>query len=147
MMPNELVSGDTAAASAPGASTNSEWMQQFVENQKGELALRAQELELNKQKDNNSFAFARDALKAQSEDRVHDRDCARKTRRDVLWLILAAVVVVASVVVVALWRDKEQVAMEIIKDAMLFLTGGAGGYGISQARKRDDSPPAQTQVE
>jgi hypothetical protein len=143
-MASELVPADPGAGGQSGPTQ--EWMQQFVENQKQELTLRAQELDLNKQKDNNSFAFAREALKAQSEDRVHERDCTRKTRRDVLWLILAAVIVVAAVVVIALWRDKEQVAMEIIKDGMLFITGGAGGYGISQAKKREDAP-TQQQIE
>jgi hypothetical protein len=142
-MSNDIVPKSGGNPPPPNNPPSPAWFGQFLENQKTELSLKAQELELQKQKDANSFAYAEKALGAQERDRTHERECSRKTRKDLYFLVLGIVVIIAALVGVAMWLGKDQVALEIVKAVIYLLSGGAGGYGLGRAKtKNHASDPA-----
>jgi Flp pilus assembly protein TadB len=122
-----------------------ELLERFVENQGKDLAVRAQELEIEKQKDNNSLEFGKLSLAAQERDRTHDRECGRKVQRDRLIAVLTVVLIFAALVFAALQLNKDAIAMELVKAVILVSAGAAGGYGYakSSARNAVDSPPTK----
>lgn len=115
-------------------------IEQLVKNQAFELELRARELDLQQQQDRHSFEFSRASLDAQIIDRQDERVFQRKQRRDAY--ILAAIISFAlcGVVAFAMWANKDQIALEIIKSVVLLLSGGAGGYAIGRHRAAKSSP-------
>ena len=129
----------------PAHSDQQQMFEQLLENQKQDLELRAQQLELDKQKDNNALAFGRDALKAQAEDRAHERELGRKTKRDVLWLVGVLAVMIVTVVIVAMCMDKDAIAQEVIKAVIYVGVGGAGGYGVGRAGRPKGDNQAQAE--
>ncbi|WP_031386489.1 hypothetical protein [Desulfonatronum thiodismutans] len=125
---------------------NADQISQFLENQRLEMDLRAQELALQKQHDNHGFEFSKKALDAQLTDRNQQRENALRLQRNVYVLIGGLSILAAAVVVAALWMDKESVAIEIIKTVALLIAGGVGGYGIrgiKESRMTQDQAPPQ----
>lgn len=110
-------------------------VERLVENQFKEIALRAQELELESQKDTNTLEYSKLALSAQERDREAERTASRNRQKDRLGFILAITVIVALLIGGALYLDKDQVALELVKAAILMLAGGAGGYGLARAQE------------
>lgn len=115
-----------------------EVFERFLENQKAELALRGQELEFAKSKDENALEFSKAALAAQERDRLHSRECERKIRKDKQLFLLLILVVLVALVGVALALGKDAVAMEIVKAIIYLSAGVAAGYGYA-SRKTEQS--------
>ncbi len=103
-------------------------LEQLIDNQTKELSLRAKEIDLNRQRDEHAYEFGREALQAQKEDRQNQREHNRIMQRNGLVLVGVIVVILTIIVIVALFLNKESVAMEIIKACAFFTTGGALGY-------------------
>jgi hypothetical protein len=114
---------------------------QLVQNQARELELRARELDLQQQQDRHSFEFSKEALTTQAQDRKDERLFQYRQRRNSYLLAVGIAVVVATMVSLAMWFNKDQVAMEIIKSIVLLLSGGGTGYAIGrhQAKKTTDA--------
>lgn len=97
----------------------------FLENQKKELELRAQELEITKQEELHNYDVTKLSLKAQTDSLENER----KHRRQLwsMWVKYGAFlsVVVASLVALALGLGKEQFILEIFR-AVFY-----GGFGAS----------------
>lgn len=110
------------------------WLQQLVDNQAKELELRSRELDLQKQQDSNNLDFAKESLAAQERDRKHARECERDKQKDRYWLVGAIVAALLLVVAVAVWKDKDQLAMEIVKAVAYLTAGAAGGYAAGRLR-------------
>jgi hypothetical protein len=132
------VSGEIARR-PDGPGVDPELLGQFVENQTKELEIRAQELDIQKQQDNNNLTWARENLAAQERDRAHERTCNRGRSRE--RMIFAAILVsfLCGVMIFAMWTGKDSIAMELVK-AVGFLTAGAvGGYGYGRSRGSETS--------
>lgn len=113
-----------------------ELIKDLVANQTRDLELRAQELDLQRQQDNHSFAFSQNALNAQLEDRNEQRKYETSLLKIRVFLIIVLFMLIASVIVFCLWKDKDTVAMEIIKALVYICSGGLGGYGIKAMENR-----------
>ena len=113
----------------------------FIKNQTKELEIRAFELELKKQQDTNSLSFSKDALAAQERDRKHERECERGKQRDRYGLVALLGVLLAAVLLGAMYLNKDELAKELIK-AMLYVAPSLlGGYALGKQaqKKKDDS--------
>ncbi|MEN6538909.1 MAG: hypothetical protein ABFC67_04790 [Mizugakiibacter sp.] len=117
-----------------GPPTDPKWLEQLVENQKQEIALKANELELEKQRDNNNLSWARESLAAQERDRKHERECQRDKQKDRQRFVLFLLGIIAAVVLVALWLGKDAVATEIAKAVVFVAAGSIGGYGYARSK-------------
>jgi hypothetical protein len=97
-----------------------------------ELTVSAQEIEVEKQKDDHLFELGKAALVAQAEDRKHERDFKVKEithhHRLVLWLTA----ILSALVLLTIYLGQPTVALEIAKGVGLLLAGGFGGYGLGQ---------------
>lgn len=111
-------------------------VEQLVENQTKELEIRAQELALQKQQDEHGFEFGKKALEAQLEDRKLHRDFSRLMQRNQNILVTVLSSMVAVVVILALWLNKEAIAMEIIKAIVYIFAGWFGGTGMSKKKAK-----------
>lgn len=112
----------------------------FLDNQTEELRLKATELELERQKDNNGFQFAQKSLVAQAEDRRHEREVDAKNRGRQLWLVFGVAALIVITVIVALVLDKEEVAKEIVKAVVFVAVGFLGGFGAARAKREKGAP-------
>ena len=123
---------------------NPELFKQFLENQKRELELKARDIELVKQRDNNNFEWAKKSLDVQAEDRKQERAYRIRATRNFFILIGIIVAGVIALLAFAIAMNKEQVALEVVKAVIFALGGGAGGYAIGKQRKvespQDTSP-------
>lgn len=109
-------------------------IEKFLENQSKELELRAQELALGQQKDNNAFQFGKEALAVKAADRRDQRLHEHKVRVATYWFVGAVVCAVFLLLTYALHLGRDTFALEIVKAVVFLLSGGAGGYGLAKAR-------------
>lgn len=116
-----------------------ELIQKFVDNQSKELMFKAQELEVEKQKDQNSLEYGKLALAAQERDRVHERECGRGEKKDQHRFIVWIAGVVALLIIAALFMDKDKIAEELVKVIVYIGAGVAAGYGLA-TRKKSGGP-------
>lgn len=116
-------------------------LEQILENQVRDFELKSRELDLEKQKDEHSYLYSKDALAAQERDRKHERECKRGERRDRYFLIFGVAAVVAILIGTALALGHKDVALELTKAVILIAAGAAGGYGLAK-KKQDDASSA-----
>jgi len=115
-------------------SLSPEIISQIVENQSKELELRAQEISIQKQIDNNSLEFSIKALEAQVTDRRLQRDYNKYLNRNHYFFISLLIIAIVTVIIISLYLDKEAIAIEIIKAIVFILAGGIGGYGLGNKK-------------
>ena len=115
-------------------------IEKFLDNQQTELQLRSKELDLQKINDQHSFEFSKTALEKETFDRAEQRKTFRECRKDGFFFISGLALLVTTVVIVAMWLGKDQIALEVLKDIIFLVSGGAGGYAIGKAKhdKTDD---------
>lgn len=124
----------------PRAPSQSELIAQFIKTQENELIIRAQELELKKQTDANSYEYAIKALDANVLDRQSERNHNQSVAKG--RYIFAGVVIVALFILfaIALFLNKDAIVMEIIKAILYITTGGIGGYSLAKTKGKSDPP-------
>ncbi|MFH0938513.1 MAG: hypothetical protein V1899_04425 [Planctomycetota bacterium] len=105
---------------------------EFLDNQTKELELRNRQLELEKQKDNHTFDWAKNSLDAQVIDREKDRIFRLISRRNSFVFVTIITALFIGLLVFALMMNKDQIALEIIKAVIFIITGGAGGYAVGR---------------
>lgn len=119
-------------------------IEQLVQNQTRELELRARELDLQQQEEHHNFEYAQAALAAQMQDRKDERRFRQRLRSNAYllagWIILAVVGLVGA----ALWFNKDQVALEIIKSIVLLLSGGGAGYALGRHQPPKSPSPSES---
>lgn len=120
---------------APGKDKD-QLVSQFLANQSKELAIRAQELELQKKQDQYSFEYATKALEAQAGDRQFERKHERRLSYVKYGFASLGVVAVAILCAYALFMKETALAKEIIQAAIYLFAGGAGGYAIGRNRSQ-----------
>lgn len=121
----------------PTGKSNNDLLAKFVENQHRELEFKAQELEFERQKDNNSLDYAKESLAAQERDRIHERDCKRNQRRDQQRMILWIAVLLVALILGAIYLGSEQIGLELAKALGFMAAGAVGGYGYARRSKQD----------
>lgn len=109
-------------------------LQKFIENQAEEIKLRAQEIELRRQTDKNSFEYAKLALEAQAKDLQSQRDTSKNSQTHQYFFITAITAITLVFILIALYFNKDQIVMEIIKAVIYFGGGGASGYVYGKYR-------------
>lgn len=121
-----------------------ELLKKFVDNQKTELAFKAQELEVEQQKDKNAFEYGKLALDAQERDRKDERQCARDEKKDQHKFVIWIAVVAAVLIIAALFMDKDKIAEELVKVIVYLGAGVAAGYGFAMKKKGSGGSSGQS---
>ncbi len=119
--------------------TNRDLVGKFLENQSRELEIRAEENALRAQQDKNSFEFSCKALEVRAADRREERNHQRYLRYAALGVGVLATLIVAILLGVCLYKDKDEIAMEIVKGSVFVGAGFLGGWGTAQLRKPEPS--------
>ena len=113
-------------------------LQQLIETQAKEQQLRSQELAIRAKEMEVQAQQASEILAAQERDRDKARTHARSMQRGPLICIGALVVAILIFIGWALYMNKDQTVMEIIRTLVSAGLGGLGGYGIGKAKKKPD---------
>ncbi|MGH7623656.1 MAG: hypothetical protein ACREMU_15040 [Gemmatimonadaceae bacterium] len=133
--------GSTPARALP-PTPSPELIQEFLRQQGAQIAIRQEELEIQKQELKNTHEYAQKSLDAQLEDRKDTRAERRSARRD-LFLFTGIIIFFLLVLMgYSVYRGSEDLAKEILKDVVLIVGGGMGGYSVGRRRKdiiREDS--------
>ncbi len=116
----------------------------FLKNQSRELEIRAEENTLRAQQDKNSYEFSCKALEIRAIDRREERNHQRYLRYAALGVAVLATLIVAILLVVCLYKDKDEIAIEIVKGAVFVGAGFLGGWGTAQLHKPEPSQRADS---
>lgn len=121
-----------------GDRPNQKFFERFLDNQTRELALKAQELELEKQREQNNTELSRAALEAQERDRAHERDSRRNERKDRHKAALGFLLIIAVLIGAAIYLGAKDIGIELIKSVGLLVAGAFGGYGYAKSKPQQD---------
>lgn len=104
------------------------------------LEVQAAQVELQKQNITEGYKYAADLITAQAGDRANEREHRRQVQRERMIFAGIIVLLLAGFVGYALYLNKDQIALEIIKAMAFIAAGGMGGYAIGryQARPQKD---------
>lgn len=116
-----------------------EWFGKFLEIQAKEIEERAEERKLRAQNEQNQFELAKLSLSAQERALAGENNSVTDRRRDTYMLIGFLVLLVIALVGIAMWLDKDAIAIEIVKAAVFLTAGGAGGYAVGRGKSRSES--------
>ena len=128
----ELVTPET------GAVHSQVVIEKWLENQTKEIETRQLEVDLQKQTDNHNFEYAKTALSAQATDSESKRIHASQRHKRTLIFAGFMAAALVSFLVYSLYSGKDQVALELIKGAILIASGGAGGYALGVRKTREE---------
>lgn len=120
---------------------NPETIERFFEHQRRDLEIRAQEialrqqqLEIDRLEKVNAHEYAKIALDAQLLDRERERQAGRATGRLGGMFMVSLLITLGAFMILALWLNKDTLLMEIVRSVTLVLGGGGVGYGIGRNR-------------
>jgi len=101
--------------------------------------IRGQEIDLRKQNDRNAHDYAKAALEANVKDREAERNHVAGIAK--FRYLFAGIIILFLVVLFcfALFMNKDQVVMEIIKAIMFFGSGGISGYALGKKSPKDNN--------
>lgn len=120
---------------------NEKQLNLFLENQKAELEIRSQEVDLRRQELDHSFTYSKSALEAQERDLASQREHSGKQLSTKLRAALIGTVALFAFLGYSAYIDQMALALELLKLAGVFVGGGGLGYsyGSSRARRQQDS--------
>lgn len=107
---------------------NNDVLKQFFDNQRMELELRKENIQLQKDQLNYSHQYAMKALEAQREDLADQRKNEQKTQSKNIWIVLIIIISLLGFIAFCLWIDKDEVVKEVIKFLMYSAPFSVGGY-------------------
>lgn len=110
----------------------------FLDNQRIELELKAKEIDLQRISNQHSFEFSKNALEKEAVDRKENREFVHQCRRDKFIFASGICVLIVALIGGAMYLGKDQLALEIVKDIIFLLTGGAGGYALGSKKADAD---------
>jgi len=102
----------------------------YLELQFKEIEIRKEELELRRKRDQNNLEFARESLKFQAEDLKNVRQGETKFEQYIMIILSLAIVLFFSLVIFAMFLNKDEFLTDLIRAAGYILGGGITGYGI-----------------
>ncbi len=115
----------------------------MLDNQASELELRNEELELRKREQEATRQYAEKALEMQAQDRREDRTFHRGLSAKLFGFLITVLLIVVAGFCYALYLNKDQVVMEIVKAVVYLGAGGVGGYSaksikVAKEEKEED---------
>jgi hypothetical protein len=105
-----------------------EMIQQFLDQQAQELALRAQEVQVRQLEVRAGYRYSKASLDAQERELKDRRSEGRKKRRDQLYFGVFSLLLLTGVLVYLLQAGKDDLAREILKALVYIVMAGAGGF-------------------
>ena len=106
----------------------------FLETQKKDIELRATELALRREAQNQSHEYAIQSLTAMSADRDKSRGHAKGCAKQYLYFAAGIIFLILTFATIALFLNKDAVVMECLKSVAIF-AGGAGAGAVFGYRK------------
>lgn len=107
-------------------------IKQFLDLQEKEIQLRLGQVEIQKQQDNNNFAYANKVVESQVQDRqsqrVHEQDFYSKLFSAIKFVVCLLIILIGM----AFYLNKDAMAIELIKLIAYPIIGAFGGYGFAQ---------------
>lgn len=119
------------------AEQESVLLNKWFDVQTQEMRLQAERLKLEEKELINNHDIAKITIDRQAIDRTQQREFIQQCRKDTFLFISGISSLIAALVIAALWLGKDQIAMEIIKDIIFLLSGGAGGYAIGKNKNKE----------
>ncbi|MBQ7264451.1 MAG: hypothetical protein IJR14_12140 [Synergistaceae bacterium] len=107
----------------------------FLENQRKELELRAQELEIAKQEEQHSYDVTKLSLRTQADDLEKDRAYRGGLWRACMKFATGIFAIFALLTALALWLGKEQFMLEIMRAVFYGGSGAAVGAYYQKAKR------------
>jgi pilus assembly protein TadC len=107
-----------------------------------QIRLREQQLRLQEKELDNAHTFSIETLKANSSDRESERKYFQQVPNTSLRYVLFIFIILVALICYALYLNKDQFVMELVKALIFLLTGGIGGYSIQKLlpkREKDSS--------
>jgi hypothetical protein len=112
----------------------------LLENQSVELLTRQQDQEIKKRQIEITHEYALKNLEAQLVDRQREREHTRSTLSTGVRVIIVIILIIAGGICYALYLNKDQIVIEVVKAIVYVLTGMLGGYSVKGIRSRKDEP-------
>lgn len=109
---------------------------ELLDVQREELSVRKEEIQVQREGQTNAHEYSMHSLNAQVVDRESSRTFHAGQLKRRLYFAGFAILILAAVVVAALWFKEPTIALEIIKVIGWLAAGGAGGYAIGYHRGR-----------
>ena len=118
-----------------GSTQDAEIVQKILENQEKELQLKAQSIEIDRQKDGNQFEYAKFAVEKQFELEKYSMDHQLQKQKIAYVLTGTVSLMVAAVVAYAMKSGHVDVAMRILEIVATAVISSVGGYHIGKNKK------------
>lgn len=117
-------------------------LRQFVENQAQELYLRQQEQVIRKQEIENTHEYSLKLLDAQLADRQRERESSKSHLTTAGYFTTIIVIAIIGGICYALYLNKDQLVIELVKAIIFIVSGGIGGYSLKalNSGKSDQNP-------
>src|SRR5690348_13455030 len=99
----------------PNQNINPGMLNVFLSNQQKELVLREQEIELRKQQEDHAFEFSKQALEVKQKELANQRQNNLDILKYKYNFAVIAMVMIATFIICALYLNKEQIVLELVK--------------------------------
>jgi hypothetical protein len=111
-------------------------IEHFLQVQSQEIETRQQEITAREKESENAHQYALKSLEVQADNLEKDRQHKRTVYRDRLLFATVSILVLAIFLTIALFLNKDQIAIEIVKAIVYLAVGGLGGYAYHQLRSK-----------
>ena len=113
----------------------------MLDNQARELEIRSEEVAMREREAERNHSYAMKALDAQVVDRKDDRIFQKGFLGRFFTFSIIVLVIVVFGFSYALYLNKDQVVLEIVKAIVFIVSGGLGGYSLKSIKdkKQEDS--------
>lgn len=88
----------------------------------------------------NNHEYSLRLLDAQLVDRQRDREHQRSTNISSSVIVGFLSFLLTAAICYALYLNKDQLVMELLKAVLFLVTGGVGGYSLKVVRDKSDTP-------
>lgn len=124
---------------APPKEISEVTLQNLLDVQRLELKNRSEEIQLRHRELDHNSSHAEKILQTQERDRDATRAHVRKVGYANLGFAALVIIVVASLVIVAMMMNKDELARDLVKISVSLAAGAIGGYGFARARQQKNS--------
>jgi Flp pilus assembly protein TadB len=116
-------------------------VQRLLEQQAQEIAVRSHEAKLRQLEVKAGYRFSRASLDAQERDQKDQRTEDRKKRRDQLFFVAFAILLLTALIIYLLQSGKDELAREILKALVYISMAATSGFfaGRSTERKKHEA--------
>lgn len=98
------------------------------------------EQEIRMREIENNHEYSLRLLDAQLVDRQRDREHQRSTNISSSVIVGFLSFLLTAAICYALYLNKDQLVMELLKAVLFLVTGGVGGYSLKVVRDKSDTP-------